>query len=98
MTRHLITLALAFTLSAIGSPALAGKPCPFNDKEMPEKSKVCRAGTIQQCQDGQWVNLGIKCSSRLREGGYAALTLSRRILGEANLRREAIVARIAPQT
>ena len=98
MRKHLLTLALAFGLSAIGTAAFAGKPCPFNDKQQPEKSKVCRAGTIQQCEDGQWVDLGIKCTSRLLEGGYAALTLTRRILGEASLRRDAIVARIAPQS
>ena len=98
MTRQLITLALALGLSSIGSAALAGKPCPFNDKEQPEKSRVCRAGTIQQCEDGQWVSLGIKCTSRVHEGGYATLTLTRRILGEASLRRDAIVARIAPQS
>jgi hypothetical protein len=97
LRKHLITLALAFGLSAIGPAAHAGKPCPFNDKEQPEKSKVCRAGTIQQCEDGQWVNLGIKCTSRLREGGYAALTLTR-IAGDAGVRRDTIVARIAPQS
>ena len=98
MTRHLITLALALALSAIGFPALAGKPCPFNDKELPEKSKVCRAGTIQQCEDGKWVDLGMKCTSRLHDGGYAATTITPLTLGMINPRRDAIVARIAPQS
>jgi hypothetical protein len=93
-----MTLTLAFCLSAVGSPALAGKPCPFNDKQLPEESKVCRAGTIQQCEDGKWVDLGIKCTSRLHEGGYAATAIAPRTLAVINPRRDAIVARIAPRS
>jgi hypothetical protein len=98
MTRHLITLALAFGLSAVGSTALAGKPCPFDDKHRPEKSRVCRAGTIHVCEDGQWISLGIKCTSKLQEDGHAGLSVTRRILGEASPQRDAIVARIAPRS
>lgn len=98
MTRRLITLAVAFGLSALGSTAFAGKPCPFSDKQQPEKSKVCRAGTIHVCEDGQWKSLGIKCTSKLQEDGHAALSVTRRVLGEASPQRSAIVARIEPQS
>lgn len=98
MTRHLITLAVAFGLCATGSTAFAGKSCPFEDTKKPEKSKVCRYGTMHVCEDGQWVSLGIKCTSKLQEDGHAALSVTRRILGEASPRRDAIVARIAPRS
>lgn len=98
MTRHLIIVAVAFCLAAIGSTAYAGLPCPYNDKEHPEKSRVCKAGTIQVCEDGQWISLGIKCTPRFQEDDHAALSLGRRILGEPSPQRDAIVARIAPQS
>lgn len=98
MTRNLLLLALAFTLSAIGPTALAGKPCPYNDKMQPEKSRVCKAGTIQQCEDGQWKSLGIKCSSKFREDDRADAASARRMLVEPRPQRDRIVARIAPQS
>ena len=96
MTRYLISLALAFSLSATSSAAFAGKPCPWNDQQLPEKSKVCKAGTIQQCQDGQWVSLGIKCTARLREDDRANAAGARRLLGDPSPARDRLVARIAP--
>ena len=71
MTRHLITLALALGLSAVGSTALAGKRCPWNDKEEPENARICKAGTLQVCKDGQWVSLGTKCSAKFRDDDRA---------------------------
>ena len=79
MTRYLIPLALALTLSAMGSSAFAGKRCPWNDKELAEGSRVCKAGTIQECHDGQWQSLGIKCTARLREDDRADAAGMRRI-------------------
>jgi hypothetical protein len=97
MIKQLKTAAAALALFSIGSSAYAGLPCPFNDKKLPEKTKVCRAGTIHRCEDGQWINLGMKCSN-YQDDQLAALSLTRRILGEASPRRNAIVARIAPQS
>jgi hypothetical protein len=98
MTKQLKIAAAALALFSIGSSAYAaGLPCPFNDKKLPEKTKVCRAGTIHRCEDGQWINLGMKCSN-YKEDELAALANTRRILGEASPRRSAIVARIAPQS
>ena len=96
MTRYLLPLALAFTLSATSSAAFAGKRCPWNDKELPEGSRVCKGGTIQQCKDGQWVSLGIKCTARLRDDDRADTAGVRRLSAEPRLARERIVARIAP--
>ena len=96
MTKQLITLAVACSLFSIGSIAYAGKPCPFDDKQLPEKSKVCKAGTIQQCTDGQWKSLGIKCTSKFREDERVDASGVRRGLGEPRLQRDRIVARIAP--
>jgi hypothetical protein len=98
MTRHLITLVVALGLCTFGSAAFAGKPCPWNDKKQPEKSKVCMYGTLHVCEDGQWVSLGTKCTPKFQEDAHAALSLTRRVLGEASPRRDAIVARIAPQS
>jgi hypothetical protein len=98
MTKQLKIAAAALALFSIGSSAHAGLPCPFNDKNLPEQTKVCRAGTIHRCEDGQWINLGIKCTSNYQEDAHAALSSTRRILGEASPRRNAIVARIAPQS
>jgi hypothetical protein len=97
MKRHLITLAAGLALFSIGFSAHAGLPCPFNDKKLPEKTTVCRAGTIHRCEDGQWINLGMKCTS-YQEDEHAALSITRRTLGEASPHRNAIVARIAPQS
>ena len=94
MTRHSIVLAVAFALLSIGTAAHAGKPCPWNDKQYPEKYKICRAGTIHQCEDGQWIDQGTTCSSKFQEDGHAALSIAR----QPNSRRDAIVARIAPQS
>jgi len=98
MTKYLITLAVAFGLSSAGSTAFAGKSCGHDDKKLPEKSRICKYGSIHVCEDGQWVSLGIKCTSKLQEDGHAALSVTRRILGESSPRRDAIVARIAPQS
>jgi hypothetical protein len=57
---------------------------------------VCKAGTIQQCEDGQWHSLGIKCTARFREDDRADATGIHRMLGEPRLQRDRIVARIAP--
>jgi hypothetical protein len=86
MTKQLLALALACALSSLSPIALAGKPCPWNDKQLPEQSRVCKAGTMQQCKDGQWESTGIKCTARLREGDRAD------VLGA----RDRIIARIAP--
>jgi hypothetical protein len=94
MTRHLITLALALSLSAPGSTALAGKRCPWNDKEEPENAKICKAGTMQVCKDGQWVSLGTKCSAKFRDDDRADAPGARRWFGEPQPVR--IVARITP--
>ncbi len=98
MTRHLINLAVAFCLCAVGSIAFAGKTCPFDDQMRPEKFRVCKAGTIHVCEDGQWISLGIKCTSQSQEGGHARLSVIRRMLGEASPQRNAIVGRLAPQS
>lgn len=63
MTKYLLPLALAFSLSATSSLALAGKRCPWNDKEEPENARICKDGTIQVCKDGQWISLGTKCKA-----------------------------------
>jgi hypothetical protein len=99
MTRHFIMLALTLGLLSTGSAAHAGKGCPWNDKHQPEKSKICRQGNLYQCEEGQWVNLGIKCAggSRLQAEDRVSLD-ARRILPEARPEREAIIARIAPQS
>jgi hypothetical protein len=94
-------LALAFALLSIGSAAHAGKACPWNDKHQPEKSKLCRLGSIYQCEDGQWVNLGTKCSGsgpRFQDEEHASIASARRSLGQSRPQRDAIVARIAPQS
>ena len=96
MIRHPILLALAFALSAIGSTAHAGKPCPYNDKLHPEQSRVCKAGTIQVCEDGQWKSLGIKCTPRFGEDDRADAAGVRRMPVEPRLQRDRLVARIAP--
>ena len=98
MTKQLKIAAAALALFSIGSSAHAGQPCPFNDKQLPENTTVCRAGTIQRCEDGQWISLGIACTSKYQEDDHAALSSARRMLGEASSRRNAIVARIAPQS
>jgi len=101
MTRHSIMLVLAIALFSIGSTAHAGKRCPWNDKQYPEKSKLCRSGTLHQCEDGQWVSLGTKCSGsglRFQDDAYASLSSARRMLGEPRPQRDAIIARIAPQS
>jgi len=97
MTGHLIIAAFAPGLSAVGSAAYAGNRCPFNDKELPEKSKVCRAGTIQVCEDGQWRSLGIKCTSKFSEDDRAASSV-RRQPAAPRPQRDRIVARIAPRS
>ena len=71
MHTNLTAVALALALSAAAPAALAGKPCPWNDTQQPEKSKICKAGTIQICQDGQWVSTGVKCTAKLGELGRA---------------------------
>lgn len=96
MKKHSILLAFALTLSASGTTALAGKPCPWNDKEQPEKSRICKAGTIQVCHDGQWVSLGIKCTAKLHQDDRADAAGLRRLLGEPPPQNDRIVARIAP--
>ncbi len=98
MIKHFMLLAVAIGLFSIGSAAQAGKPCPWNDKQYPEQSKICRAGTIHQCEDGQWISLGTKCASNFQEDGHAALSVARRLLGESRPQRDALVARIAPQS
>ncbi len=99
MTKQLLALAAACALFSIGSTAFAGAPCPFNDKKQPEGTKLCRNGTIQQCQDGQWINLGMKCSStRFQEDERAAAPALERILGESRHRPNAILARLARQS
>lgn len=98
MTRHLITLAVAFGLCAVGSTALAGKSCPFNDQMRPEKSRVCKAGAIHVCEDGQWIRLDIKCTAKLHEDGHAGLSVSHRLRGDANPQRDAIVRRLVRQS
>jgi hypothetical protein len=89
MSKNLLLLAFAISLGATSSSALAGKPCPWNDKEQPEKSRICKAGTIQVCNDGQWVSLGIKCTAKLREDARADTAGSLRL---------PLVARIAPKS
>lgn len=89
MSKNLILAAVAIALSATGSSALAGKPCPWNDREQPEKSRVCKAGTMQVCKDGQWVSLGIKCTAKLREDASA---------DTAGTRQLPLLARIAPKS
>lgn len=96
MTKQLLALALACALSSLSPIALAGKPCPWNDKQLPEKSKVCKAGTIQQCKDGQWESTGIKCTPRLREDGRADVPGILGLQTDARLARERVLARIAP--
>jgi len=98
MIKRFILLAVAFGLLLIGSAAYAGKPCPWNDKQLPEKTKLCRFGTIHQCEDGQWIDQGTRCASNLQQDGHAALSAARRILGESRPQRDAIVARIAPRS
>ena len=96
MSKRLMTLALACTLLSIGSIAQAGKPCPWNDKQLPEKSRICKAGTIQQCQDGQWQSTGIRCTARFRQDERAEATEVLRTPAGSRLARERVVARIAP--
>jgi N-acetylneuraminic acid mutarotase len=98
MIKRFIMLAIAFGLFSIGAAAQAGKPCPWDDKQLPEKSKICRFGTIHQCEDGQWVSLGTRCTANFQEDRHAGLSAARRILGEPRPQRDAIVARIAPQS
>lgn len=98
MLKQLSALALACGLLSLSPIALAGKPCPWNDKQLPEKSKVCKAGTIQQCKDGQWESTGIKCTARFREGGRAGALGERALQAEARLARNRILARIAPSS
>jgi hypothetical protein len=66
MIRHLrILLAAlsAFSVIAICSSALANDGmCPSNDRKLPDKSTVCRQGTLWVCEAGQWKSLGVKCS------------------------------------
>ena len=95
MTKQWIALAAACGLFSLSQIALAGKPCPWNDKQLPEGSKVCKAGTMQQCKDGQWKSLEIKCTTRFREGERAD-AMDLRAPVEARLARERIIARIAP--
>jgi len=96
MTRNLTLLALAFALLASGTPALAGKRCPWNDKEQPEKSTVCKGGTVHRCEDGQWISLGTKCTARFHEDDRADASGLRRVLDAARPQSDRIVARIAP--
>ncbi len=96
MTRYLTLLALAVTLFATGTPALAGKRCPWNDKEQPEKSTICKGGTIHRCEDGQWISLGTKCTARYQEDARADASGLRRVLGAARPQNDRILARIAP--
>ena len=96
MTKQLLALALACGLSSLSPIALAGKPCPWNDKQLPENSRVCRAGTINQCTDGKWESTGVKCTARFREDARADAPGVLGLQAEARLARERILARIAP--
>ena len=93
MTKIFLGLALAIGLGALASSAYAGLPCPWNDKQLPEGSKICKGGRVNICRDGQWSSLGTKCSARLREDVGAAKL--RRVLGEPRAPRAALLARIA---
>jgi hypothetical protein len=99
MTKPLLVLAAACTLFSISSTAFAGLPCPFNDKKHAEGTKLCRNGTIQQCKDGQWVDLGMKCSTpKFQEDERAAAPALERILGESRHQPNFILARLARQS
>ena len=98
MSKNPLLLAVALILGATGTAALAGKPCPWKDKQEPEKSRICKAGTIQECQDGQWVSLGTKCSAKFREDDRADAGNPRRLPGELRPHSDRIVARIAPKS
>ncbi len=94
MSKQLIALAAACGLLSLSSIAFAGKPCPWNDKQLPEKSRVCKAGTMQECVAGQWQSTGVKCTPpRFQEDHRAAV---RGTQAEPSLARERILARIAP--
>ena len=96
MSRQLIALAAACGLLSLSSVAFAGKPCPWNDKQVPEKTKVCKAGTIQQCVDGQWHSTGVTCTSRFQDERRSDALGARGLQPETRLARERLLARIAP--
>ena len=96
MIKLLSALVLACGLLSLSPIALAGKPCPSNDKQLPEKSRVCKNGTVQQCKDGQWESTGVKCTAKFSEGGGADALGARGLQADARLARERILARIAP--
>ena len=93
MTKRLLGLALAIATSALAGGAHAGLPCPWNDKQLPEGSKICKGGTINVCRDGQWTSLGTQCTARLREDLGAAKL--HKLFGTAGAERAALLARIA---
>ncbi|MER3317326.1 MAG: DUF1496 domain-containing protein [Allomuricauda sp.] len=35
--------------------------CIYNGKEYSDGSTVCQGGTLHQCRDGRWDNLGTAC-------------------------------------
>jgi hypothetical protein len=48
----LIAVLGAFAVCAAAHAQSRG--CPHNDKHLPEKSSICKAGAIWICEDGQW--------------------------------------------
>ncbi len=94
MNKHWIALAATCTLLSFACNAFAGLPCPHDDKKVPEKTKVCRYGTIHQCVDGQWVSTGAKCTQKLQEDAAAAKL--QRVLGTA--RNERLSARLVERS
>jgi len=67
MIRHLKVLFAAGSACAVlagSSIALARSDyCMANDRKLPEKSQTCRYGKVWICEKGEWVELGLSCSS-----------------------------------
>ena len=67
MIRHLknlLAVSGACAVLAGSSIALArSDSCMANDRKVPEKSQTCRYGKVWICEKGEWVELGLSCSS-----------------------------------
>jgi hypothetical protein len=56
MARQFKMLIAALAVFALSSSGYAenDRRCPSNDKQVPEKSVICKGGALWVCEAGQW--------------------------------------------